>query len=188
MQTFMKKYFILPALALVLLAFGCKEDAPLDNTLRLDGENQSGPLLEAGAYELAVRFTPQQTAKFAGRQLESVQWYNGPRAATTILKVYSEGTPGEPGSLLYSATVTSQVKSFTWNEHKLTTPVDIPDGDLWISLAITHSDVQQSIGCDAGPNKSGGDWLFKSADGLWDTYLDRTGESVNWNIRGIVSE
>ncbi len=184
----MKKYFSLAALAIVLMTFSCKTVDELDNILRLDGDNQTGPLLEAGSFELAVRFAPQHSSKFLGRQLEGIQWYNGPRAATTAIKIYGEGSSNEPGALLHSEVVTSQVKSFTWNEHTLSTPIDIPDGDLWISLVVTHNEQQQSIGCDAGPNKSGGDWLYKASDGQWETYLQRTGESVNWNIRGIVSE
>ena len=95
---------------------------------------------------------------------------------------------GSMGSIEGGAVITRDLHISTQSDLNLLAGVRQVHGDLWISLAITHSDVQQSIGCDAGPNKSGGDWLFKSADGLWDTYLDRTGESVNWNIRGIVSE
>ncbi|NBC09496.1 MAG: hypothetical protein GVY26_20080, partial [Bacteroidetes bacterium] len=47
---------------------------------------------------------------------------------------------------------------------------------------------QQSIGCDAGPNQSNGDWLYDSNDSQWLPYTDRTPESINWNIRGELTE
>jgi len=47
----------------------------------------------------------------------------------------------------------------------------------------------QTIGCDAGPNSTGGDWLYQESDGRWLTFQQRTTtESINWNIRGFVSE
>ncbi len=53
-------------------------------------------------------------------------------------------------------------------------------------MYVEHAQQQQSIGCDAGPRKTNGDWLFSGADLSWLTYQERTGEGVNWNIRGRV--
>ena len=45
------------------------------------------------------------------------------------------------------------------------------------------------MGCDAGENYTGeGDWLFQDADFQWLTFANRTGDRINWNIRGKVSE
>ena len=112
----------------------------------------------------------------------------GAKPQSAEIRIYGEGSPSFPGTLLYAAVVTDQIRTLQWNEHTLSTPVDMTGDDLWISVALTHASEQQSIGCDSGPNVANGDWLFQSADGQWDTYRNRTGESVNWNIRGKISE
>ncbi|HLF64051.1 MAG TPA: hypothetical protein VI603_09870 [Saprospiraceae bacterium] len=47
----------------------------------------------------------------------------------------------------------------------------------------TKSTALQVIGCDAGPSKDNGDWLYQSSDGLWRSFLDRGGDDINWNVR-----
>ena len=48
---------------------------------------------------------------------------------------------------------------------------------------------RNNLGCDAGPTDGGGDWLFRDSDGEWDSFRQRAGgESINWNIRGIITE
>jgi hypothetical protein len=42
------------------------------------------------------------------------------------------------------------------------------------------------IGCDAGPSKDNGDWLYESGDGQWISFLDRGGDDINWNIRAVI--
>jgi hypothetical protein len=81
------------------------------------------------------------------------------------------------------------MRTLRWSEHTLDTPVDVSGEDLWISVGVTHAAFQQSLGCDAGNSYTGeGDWLFKSTDGQWQTFANRTGDRVNWNIRGKISE
>jgi hypothetical protein len=53
---------------------------------------------------------------------------------------------------------------------------------------VYHNDVLQSIGCDAGPAAPDGDWLYQDSDQEWQTFRQRTGESINWNIRGKVTD
>lgn len=181
----MKTTYFLALLSAVILFGACKKDS--ENFLQLDGDNFSGPLLEAGAHEMAVRFTSDATSRFQGKQLTAVRWFTGPRPATTEVRVYGPGSGNTPGALLFSKNVSSSVRPQSWNEYELDTPVDITGEELWISIAFTQTESGQSIGCDSGPNKPGGDWLF-SIDSEWRTYIQRTGESVNWNIRGRVSE
>ena len=188
----MNKILLLMIMGMSLLVYsGCGKDDnnPADeNLLRYDGENATGPLLAAGNYETAVRFTRAQTEPFSGRKLIGVRWFTGPLPAACELRVYGKGQGNTPGTLLYSANVINQVRAFGWTYHTLSTPVTIEADDLWISVAFTHSQQGQSIGCDAGPNRANGDWIFDEALGEWQTYTARTGESVNWNIRGVVGE
>ncbi len=181
----MKRYYFFALLSATMLFGACQKDN--DNLLQLDGENATGPLLDAGFHETAVRFTPDLTWRFSGKRLTSVLWYTGPRAVNTEVRIYGPGTGAGPGSLIFSEDVSSSVRPFSWNEYTLDTPVNITGEELWIAIAFVHADRGQTIGCDAGPNRSGGDWLF-STDNQWRTYIQRTGESVNWNIRGKVSD
>ncbi len=182
----MKAYKLFLVLAAVLMALACRKDST-DNILQLDGENFTGPLLEAGFHETAVRFSPDLTGQFTGKELGAVLWYTGPRASTTEIRVYGPGSGNAPGPLLYSKDVSSFVRPFSWNEYELDAPVAITGEELWIGIAFVHAQQGQTIGCDAGPNRSGGDWLF-STDSQWRTYTERTGESINWNIRGKVRD
>jgi len=178
----MKTYKIALIAAAILMAFACRKDT-VNDLLQLDGENFTGPLLGAGFHETAVRFSPDITRPFTGKQLGAVLWYTGPRAANTEIRIYGPGAGSGPGALLYSKDVTSLARPFAWNEVELDAPVAITGEELWIGIAFVHIESGQTIGCDAGPNRPGGDWLF-STDAQWRTYTDRTGESVNWNIRG----
>jgi hypothetical protein len=182
----MKTTYLLLMLSAIVLFGACKKDTD-NNLLQLDGENFTGPQLEAGPHETAVRFSSELTRPFTGKNLSAIVWYTGPRAASTTVKVYGPGNGNAPGPLLFSKDISSLVRPFSWNEYTLDTPIPISGEELWLSVAFVHAEAGQTIGCDAGPNRSGGDWLY-STDGQWRTYTQRTGESVNWNIRGKVSE
>lgn len=183
----MLKYFLFGGL--LLLALACEKDKVVEGELSLDGPNVTGPILEPDYHELAAAFSSNQTAPYAGRQLERVSFFLGPRPTQLRLRIYGEGAaPNMPGAILYEIDLSNRLVENSWNEHRLTMPVEITGDDLWISIGLLHNRVQQSLGCDAGPNRSGGDWHFKAADQEWETFRARTGESINWNIRGYVSE
>lgn len=185
----MKKFAVLFLLSAFTLSFhSCKkdEDPDRENVLRYDGDNNTGPFLPAGYFEAAARFTPNETSKYAGRKLDEISWYLGPAPATCIVKVYGPGTNNAPGALLYEAEVTNNIRTSGWNRHRLSPQIEITGEDLWLSIAFTHSAQQQSIGCDAGPRKANGDFLFRDSNNQWTTYQALTQESVNWNIRGLV--
>lgn len=184
----MKSIFYLLLAVGVLLHTGCKKESIAENILNYDGENQSGPELEAGYHEAAARFTPDLTGPYTGKQLIAVQYFMGAKPQKAEIHIYGEGIATFPGSLLYSADITDEIRTLRWSEHVLDTPVDITGDDVWISIAITHASLQRSIGCDSGPRRSNGDWLYKSTDGQWDSFQSRTGENINWNIRGKISE
>ena len=188
----MKGMYMLSLLA-ILAVSACQQadESPGpsgQNVLNYDGPNATGPLLLAGEFEAAARFPATETAVFQGRSLKEVTWFMGVLPTSCKVRVYGPGNGNEPGSLLYSADVTDRLQAPDWNTHELRDPIPIDGQELWISIAFTHPATQQSIGCDAGPNVPDGDWLFSSNDNQWRTYVQRTGESVNWNIRGVVGE
>ncbi|MEY3052573.1 MAG: hypothetical protein RLY31_2358 [Bacteroidota bacterium] len=174
------------ALAFGLLALSaCQDDEPsVEAVLRYDGENATGPFLEQGEHELAIHFPASTMADYTGRELTEVSFFVGDALpAQCQVRVYRGGTVS-PGGLEYSFDVTDGLQTLRWNRHILSSPLALEGDDLWISVFVTHAVGQQSIGCDAGPRKDGGDWLYQEADGSWQTYQQRTTESVNWNIRG----
>ena len=185
----MKKLWILVFVPLLAIS-ACKKDDEPDNLLNYDGPNFTGPILAAGDYEAAARFTPAQTGRFEGRRLEEVTWFMGVRPASCKVHIYGPGSANSPGALLYSAEIqVDNIQVPAWNTHRLSPTLPIDGEDLWISIAFTHTQEQQSIGCDAGPNRPNGDWLFDSNDGQWETFLQRTTtENINWNIRGVVGD
>ncbi|MCB0632035.1 MAG: hypothetical protein R2824_04735 [Saprospiraceae bacterium] len=185
----MKQLFYFLFAGLFLVGTGCKKDELGANLLSYDGENASGPLLATGYHEAAVLFPSDITGPFTGRQLLRVTYFMGAKPQKAELFIYGEGTPSFPGQPpLYSADITNEITPLRWSIHTLSTPVDITGDDLWIAIGLTHASEQQSIGCDAGPGKTNGDWLYQSSDGQWQSFRNRTGESINWNIRGELSE
>jgi hypothetical protein len=183
---------------LLLLAFSlsflaCNRDDDDDNfnpetTLNLDGPNATAPFLLPGTYEAAARFGANETARFTGKKLTEVAFFIANIPSMCVVRIYDEGTAGEPGRLLYTATVSGSLRAFSWNRHQLRRPLDISGDDIWISIGLVHTQSQQSIGCDAGPSNGPGDWLFQESDNAWRTFRERSGENINWNIRGIVGD
>jgi hypothetical protein len=177
-------------LAACLLVAGCHHDtlAPQTMTVQLrhDGANVNAPNLVAASYEAAARFTSAQTGAVAGGSLTEVEFYLAFAPASVAVKIYGPGTATSPGSLLYSADVTAGATPNDWNRHTLQTPLAVPAGDLWIAVAFTHPTTQKTIGCDAGPAQTDGDWLYASTDGTWTPFNQRFAISINWNIRGTV--
>lgn len=178
-------------LLLGLLFFtACKKDNSTTpagaTTLKYDGENNSGPLLEAGEHEFAVRFPASTLADLVGKKLTEVQVFVGELPQACIVKIYRQGNSSSPGEKIVQSDVLSSLEFPKWNKIKITPGIEITGEDLWVSVYVDLSTKQQSIGCDAGPRKTNGDWLFSGSDHDWLTYQERTGESVNWNIRAVV--
>lgn len=183
----MKKYtFLFCCLALLMSA--CKDDDDVLNQLSHDGANLTGPILATATWQAAARFTPAETGEFSGLRLTQVEFFMGAVPDGTDILIYGPGVNNTPGDLLYTAQVGNIVNAQEWNNHRIATPIDITGQELWIAVGLVHQANQQSIGCDAGPAVTNGDWLWSSTDSEWRTFRDRTGESINWNIRGIVEE
>lgn len=186
----MKSNFFLFAICFLLISACNKDDdgVSLPDTLNLDGDNQSAPILPAGIYESAARFNSSLTSQYTGRNLESISFFMGEIPAACVVKIYDEGTATEPGNLLYSADVRSQLRTIAWNEHVLTDPIEITGKDIWIAIRVAHNGNLQSVGCDTGPAVTDGDWLFQNSDNDWLPLRQRLPININWNIRGHVGQ
>ena len=76
------------------------------------------------------------------------------------------------------------------NSHILSAPLDISGEDLWISIAFNHGQTERVMGCDPGPAANNGDWFYDDSVQDWRKFSVVTNPtiSVNWNIRGIISQ
>ena len=173
----------------IALFTACKDDDGTDpgsNVLSYDNGNVSGPLLDAGEHELAVRFPASLLSEHVGKKLTEVQVFVGNLPQTCLIKIYGEGSANTPGPKLYEGNVTNALTTLEWNNFQIAPGIEITGEVLWIGVYVEHAQQQQSIGCDSGPRQNDGDWLFSGSDLSWKTYLERTNEAVNWNIRGVV--
>jgi len=183
----MKKISFL-LLGLVILFSACKDDRSVDAALRLDGDNQTAPTLPVDTYEAAARFSERIVNPYIGQNLTEVSYYMVGTPQQTTLKIYSGGD-AQPENVVYEASLTGTITENSFNSHVLSEPLPITGEPLWISIKIRQNRTLQTIGCDAGPNTAGGDWLYQESDGRWLTFQQRTStESINWNIRGFVSQ
>lgn len=173
---------------ILLIAFSfaaCDEDDALSFELRHDGANVTAPQLGPGIHEYAVQFTDSDVDDYIGNRLVEIDFFAGFNPQKCELIVY-QGAGNRPGIELYKADVTNIINAPQWYEHKLATPIEITGEEIWISLKVTHTETQQSVGCDAGPAQDGGDWLFHFEEGEWLSFRAYAGDSINWNIRGKI--
>ncbi len=185
----MHRYLPLLLLFGLFVLVSCKDDPPeVNRIIHYDGNNFTAPSLPEGFYEASALFTSAQVSPLVGGELIAVEYYIYSIPSKCEIKVYDQANGNEPGAVIYQRDVTSELRANAWNIHSLTIPIEIIGDGFWVSVAFEHRRDQQTIGCDAGPAKPNGDWLYDDFDGAWDTYRDRTGESVNWNIRAVVSE
>ncbi len=184
----LKLFFILIVTSLLVACNNDDDDSGLiisGNLIHYDGPNSTGPILTAGTYEAAAQFFGSDLDGQKNKELVDVRWFMGVLPVACAVKVYGPGPGDQPGSLIYEANVTNDLQ-VGWNSHQLSTTIPITGENLWISIVFGLNSQQQSIGCDAGPNRKGGDWLFMSSDNTWTPYRDRTPESINWNNRGVL--
>ena len=194
----MKIRLLLLTLSVIFVASCNKDDGIPDGeaTLRYDGENFSGPELEAGYHELAIYFPSSTMSQYSNWKLSEINFFAGGvdlsvSTDSCAVKIYDAGSSNTPGALLYEANVTGTLTANLdgqWRQHLLPTPLTVSGDGIWIALAIRQDTKRQFIGCDSGPNQANGDWLFQGSDNQWQSYVQRTSESVNWNIRAFVEE
>lgn len=181
---------ILPVLLLSFaILLSCKDDPPATDTIiHYDGQNNDAPSLPDGYFEASAQFTSSQVQPYIGSNLIAVEYYLYSIPSRCEIKIYDRNNGNQPGTVLYQKDVTPDLRANAWNIHSLDLPIDIVGDGFWVSVAFEHIREQRTIGCDAGPANNNGDWLYDNFDGAWLTYRDRVGESVNWNIRAVVSQ
>ncbi len=173
-----------------ILAFtvcSCGSDSN-DVLLNYDGDNVTGPVFNQGAYVTAARFPANRTSIFNGQVIEAVDLYilEQPSSARLVI-LQGDASSSDPlgeitGQSLASLTTNS------WNRVTLNSPYTIDGSEIWIGLDFSVNGSAQIMGCDAGPANSNGDFLFQDSDNRWTTFRDlTTTESINWNIRGVLS-
>ncbi len=151
-----------------------------------DGVNISswGRLL-GGVYEIAAYFPDTIMQQYAGMLLSQIEFYTHDIPVPCKLKIYDEGTPDEPGLILYEELVFPD--SLTWNLFTLSADVEITGNDLWIAFEITHIAGETPLGMDAGPAVSGFGDLINFAGFSWINFSG-FGFDYNWNLAGYLSE
>ncbi len=174
--------------AICLVFTSCGDDRDSQFILSKDGDNNTSPNLPEDIYEAATQFTAAQVAPYEGQVLSEVNYYMADTPLSTSIKIYGAGDGSTPGDVLYESSLTGAITADAWSTHVLSTPLTLTGEEIWISIRMRLSRTQQSIGCDAGPSVSGGDWTFQESDGVWRPFQVRYGESINWNIRGVVEE
>jgi len=175
---------LLVCICLVLFS-SCKDD-PNDLQLNHDGANFNSPELPAATYESAAMFPSAFDGNDAGNELYAIEYYIDQIPASAEINVYRGGT-NEPDSLVFSAPVLTQITQDSWNVATVSPPIVLDGGNFWISMRYSQTGTQRTLGCDAGPAVSNGDWLYDSQDGSWIPLSDRSTININWNLRAKVA-
>lgn len=190
------KYTALSLLLLIgLLSWtGCEDDDPTDTetVLNYDGPNFTAPTLPEGRHIFAAYFPPAETAPFTGRTLERIRfWLDDIPESTTVI-VYGEGPNDRtPGAELYRRDITNRVNNTGWYEDRLIPGIEIDGQGMWLAVEVELANGRpRSVGCDQGINydRNGDLLLLAVTPGGWTTFNDLNGETVNWNIRGVLNE
>jgi len=197
----MNRLFLLLLVALVAIA--CKKDDEEPETpqtqnfapavgqgltaLHYDDFNTDAPQMEPGTYEKGARFTQTQLTSVSEGRLVQVQYYMVEKPTTAQLRVYKAGSGSDgPADLVYSENVLPEMQRNSWNVHTLSDSVFIDSETLWITLRYQVSSQEKYLGCDPGPASTNGDWIFEMSEQNWERFVERTGTSINWNIRGVI--
>lgn len=177
-------------LATVMMFASCGDDGNDGETLlRYDGDNDNAPNFPAAIYIPAARFPASIMTTYEGQRLTAVEYYIYERPDDAFIKVYSGDGMATPLAELRSQNVSNNISSNSWNRFTLNSPLEITGEEIWIGLDYEINNTRQVIGCDAGPNVRNGDFIFSNSDETWTTFRElTTTESVNWNIRGIITE
>ncbi len=187
---------VLPLLLLALPLFfgtGCEKDTPTTTTVTLnyDGPNASAPQLQAGLNTYAAYFPPAEIAPYTGRTLDRVTFYLTQVPRLTRVVVYDEGPNDRtPGSELYrSPDLTARISNTGWYEDRLIPGLALSGRGIWLAVEVElDANSPFAVGCDAGRNyNTNGDLLRPGLSTQWASFNDLTGETVNWNIRGILA-
>ena len=175
-------------MTLTLVIFSCSKDDDATTELKNDRGLNDAPFILAGEYIVATRFTASEMSSLQGRKLTGIEYYLKSTPTQCEVQVYNGSNGDEPGTLVYSKSVTVDMEADSWNLHSPSTDIELTGDDLWIAVRLVLNSEEATIGCDVGPAVTDGDWIVSSVDNVWMTYRDFTNPtvSINWNIRGQV--
>ena len=133
-----------------------------------------------------ARFTSDELAAYYdGYALKSIQFViNNTDFSNVTLKVYSGGSPGNPGTEIYTEDVTSEVVAGGWTTIELSSPILLESSlEYWIGYSIDAT-ADHPAGCGSNSAVAGkGDVLYW---GGWTTLSDNEVD-WNWHIRGVLT-
>ncbi len=161
------------------------EPSDADQWLRYDdGVNVDAVgLTVGGTFGASARFPSSVTFPLTGKVLTQMEIYIWSLPSNCTIKIYGQGTPTSPGSVLLSQDVTSLITSAnSWYLLTLSSPVPITGDDIWIGYEVTHLAGEYPAGLDAGPANPDGEWF--GVGGSW----SRLGFNENYNIAGFVTD
>jgi len=188
-MTMLRFLFCLTLLSSIAISFSsCGDEEPDEMLLHYDGANTTGPTFFPGEYVTAARFPSLITRAFTGQSITAVDVYilDVPNSAEIIL-YGGDGSDASPATQIQFQNVSLRANS--WNRITLTTPYVIDGTEIWLGLFFQIDRQTQVTGCDEGPANTNGDYLYQNSDRQWTTFRDlTTTESINWNIRAILSE
>jgi len=171
---------------LILLIFNACSDDNLPTgfvELRHDGSNFTAPSLPQGLYEAAVMFPSTFTGNDTGNKLVSVDYFIDEVPQTATLNIYIGGDI-DPDSLVYSTGILGEISRNQFNTHTISSTIELTGQDnIWVGIQYMQGNFDRTIGCDQGPAKTNGDWLFDAADGFFLPLSERSSTDINWNIR-----
>lgn len=186
----MKNIAILLIGLMLIFSSACSDDEPDvggENILSYDGPNDTAPTLANGFYVFSVRFTNRELASSVGKTITEVSFYMYDVLPRVTVTFSPDLTISEPAEIQYSEDYTNLTAN-SWNTITLQTPYPIDGNPLWIGVQVDLPQAMQTVGCDAGPANSNGDWLYSEDAREWNTFRALNSQSVNWNIRATLSE
>ncbi|MEN6501204.1 MAG: M6 family metalloprotease domain-containing protein [Tenuifilaceae bacterium] len=147
---------------------------------------------ESTTLTVATRFTTQDLASLVGRKIKMVDFYirggeNGSDVTTNeTVKVWEGGTYGNPGSLIYSKNISSEVVPDQWTSHTLSQPIVIqPNKEYWVGYTATASG-GYPFATDGGPMVAGkGGWIY--INNQWYELININSQlNYNFLVRAVV--
>lgn len=150
-----------------------------DNGTNVDAIGLTG----GGTFSVAVRFTPEQLAAYAGTSLTKIRMFPYQAGGSLVLKVWT----GANASNLVLQQPIASYNGGVWNEFALNTPVAVSGTtELWFGYTVTHPDQVYIAGVDEGPAVSGYGDLLSTDGSVWESMSAAYGINNNWNLQGWV--
>ena len=140
----------------------------------------------------AIRLTQDELAPWDGWNIVKVLVFlscdNGQSEVWTNLTIYGEGTPTNPGEIIYQDTGLYFNKT---NYYKILLDEPIPiseHNEIWIAMTWKQTEEYARIAfADEGPAVDGkGDWVSLDGGVIWEE-LQNHGSDFNWGMGAIVS-